>query len=172
MQSVDCPIRIGAVLECHLKYAGAETETLHRLGDVGLTAATVSARMIAFCGPWAKLSKALRAALIQEIGRVSLLLMGYDGKYNTKRQGEQIFPLTCTTNSGWVLVRMVVAPHWNVSDFILLTQQDDAVMLCIWDMYKVLYRIHLNHTIELNAAFWVHEISVMHTVCWPRNRFT
>ena len=33
---VNRPIRIGAVLERHLEYAGAET--LQRLGDVGLTA--------------------------------------------------------------------------------------------------------------------------------------
>ena len=57
------------------------------------SAATVSARMMAFCGPSGKLSKALRAALIHEIGRVFLLLMGHDGKYDTKRQEGQIFPL-------------------------------------------------------------------------------
>lgn len=48
--------------------------------------ATVSARLIDFCGPSGKPSKALRAALIHEIGRISLLLKGYDGKYNTSRQ--------------------------------------------------------------------------------------
>ena len=51
------------------------------------SAATVSACMIAFCAPSGKPSKALRAALIHEIGRVSLLLIGHGGKYGTMRQG-------------------------------------------------------------------------------------
>ena len=57
------------------------------------SAATVSARMIAICGLSGKPSKALRAALIHEIGRVSLLLMRDGGKYTTSRNFGQIFPI-------------------------------------------------------------------------------
>ena len=70
---------------------------------------------MAFCGPSGKLSKALRAALIHEMGRVSLLLTGHDGKYDTRRQEGQIFlfplVLASITNPALVLARVAAASH-------------------------------------------------------------
>ena len=90
LQRVDRPIRIGAVLEHHLEYTGADT--LQRLRDVGLLAFGRDRQrpQDPILRPFGKLTNTLRAALIHAICRVSLLFMGHGVKYVTIRQREAL----------------------------------------------------------------------------------